>query len=165
MKPQFVTHQGVAAEEVLYVLNKQQTVHLGGMSLCVITGIYTPHRLEPQNWPFTPGEILVLDYTQDGYKEFLGAGRDIHEGWEDSNWVTHCADSLEDCLALADKVRSDSPRGYYVYTDDGWSFAADQAEAHRVWCGAPNESVARVGDFAGRGAMAERQERNPQASP
>lgn len=156
----YSTHHGTTAEEVLYVLNGLRTVHLDQIKFCVITGAYTPHRLEPQDWPFTPGEIIVVDHRGDVRREFLGARSFGDEVWEDFNWVTYFG-SLKRCLAVADKVRSDSPRGYYAWTPAGLSYAVDQEEAYHVWAGEPDAYI-YIGDHVGRGRWAEIRERGAQ---
>jgi hypothetical protein len=159
MNPRLATHQGVTAEEILYILNGRQTVPLHRMGFLVITGTYTPHRLEPQDWPFTVGEIIAVQHDNDGTREFLGRNRDPHTEWEDANWCTHQANDLETALAVADLVASDRPRGYYEWTEDGLSYYADQQRGEGNWCSWQDGSVVRVGDFVGRGFHAEYAER------
>jgi hypothetical protein len=157
MPPCYATHSGTTAEEILYVLGGMQTVHLDRIGFCVITGTYIPHRLEPQDWPFTPGEIIVIDHSRDGSREFLGARNLDYNVWEDVRWVTYFG-ALGSCLTIADKVRSDSPRGYYAWTADGLSYAADQEAAYHEWAGDPDAYI-YIGDHVGRGHTAEWRER------
>ncbi|MDX5563787.1 hypothetical protein PYK79_11030 [Streptomyces sp. ID05-04B] len=156
MNPRLATRKGVTAEEVLYILNGQQTVPLDRISFLVVTGTYIPHRLEPA-WPFTPGEIIPVLHDRDGSREFLGQRRDPDTDWEDSGWCTHQCDSLDEALELAALVTSDRPRGYYEWTDDGLSYMSDQDAAHWQWAGAADWYV-RVADHAGRGHWAEQRE-------
>jgi hypothetical protein len=125
MNPRLATRKGVTAEEILYVLNGRQTVPLHRMGFLVVTGAYTPHRLEPQDWPFTPGEIIPVHHDSDGTREFLGQRRNPYEPWEDSRWCIHQDDSLDSALQVAALVASDRLRGYYEWTDDGLSYYAD----------------------------------------
>jgi len=157
MNPRLATRKGVTAEEILYVLNGQQTVPLDDIDFLVITGIYTPHRLEPA-WPFTPGEILPVRHYQDESREFLGKARDPYTAWEDASWCTHHCESLDDALAVAAVVTGDRPRGYYDWTDDGLAYMSDQEAGHERWAGAPDWFV-RVADHVGRGHYAEMRER------
>lgn len=159
MTPRLAVRKGVTAEEILYLLNDRQTVPLHRMGLIVITGRYAPHRLEPQDWPFTPGEIFPVHYGTNGTREFLGKQRDPYEPWEDSNWCIHQDDDFEAALEVAALVASDRPRGYYEWTDDGLSYYADQQRGKDVWCSRGDGSVVRIGDFTGRGTHAEWQER------
>lgn len=160
MNPRLATHSGVTAEEILYVLNGRQTVPLDRMGFLVVTGTYSPHRLEPQEWPFTPGEIIALQYTVDGDpREFLGRERDPSTAWEDASWCTYIDDDFEAALDVADLVTSDRPRGFYEWTADGLSYCADQEHGERVWCSRQDCSVVRIGDFTGRGFHAESAER------
>lgn len=161
MNRPLTVQRGVIAEEVLYVLNGNDTVPLHVLAFCVITGTYTPHQMEPQDWPFTAGEMLVVD-RKDDVSEFLGKGR-LLDGdtktcgktysetyWEDAQWCYYIDDSFDVCQDLADLVLSDRPRGYYTYGPDGWSYMSDQERAHEMWCSDP-DSIARIGDFTGRG--------------
>jgi len=159
MNPRLAVHDGVTAEEILYVLNGCQTVPLHRMGFVVVTGTYTPHRLEPQDWPFTPGEIIPVHHHKDGTREFLGKGRDPYEPWEDSNWCVHQDNSLQAVLEVAALVASDRPRGYYEWTDDGLSRFADQQRGEGNWCSWQDGTVVRIGDFTGRGFHAEFAER------
>lgn len=146
-----VTREGTTAEEILYVLNGLNTVPLHRITFAVITGTYTPspYSSERQIWPFSPGEIIPITSDLDGAKEFLGQGRPDPQEWEDSGFCVHHVDNLAGALAVAELVRSDRPRGYYAWTGDGPSFAADQDAAHWQWAGDP-EGWIRVGDFTGR---------------
>lgn len=165
MNPRLATHQGVTAEEILYVLNGCKTVPLGRMGFLVVTGTYTPHRLEPQDWPFTPGEILPIEHApSDTPREFLGRERDPYTDWEDAGWCTYQDDDFEAALLVAELVASDRPRGYYEWTDDGLSYFADQDQGERVWCSRQDSSVVRIGDFTGRGHYAEMREREQASS-
>lgn len=159
MTPRLAVRKGVTAEEILYVLNGRQTVPLNRMGLIVITGRYTPHQLEPQDWPFTPGEIFPVHYGTNDIREFLGQQRNPYEPWEDSNWCIHQDDSFEAALGVAALVASDRPRGYYEWTDDGLSYYADQQRGEENWCSWADASVVRIGDFTGRGFHAESAER------
>lgn len=159
MTPRLATHSGLTAEEILYVLNGRQTVPLFQLSLVVITGTYTPHRLEPADWPFTPGEIFPVQHFANSTPEFLGAGRNPYEPWEDSNWCIHQEDNLEAALEVAALVASDRPRGYYEWGDDGLSYYTDQRLGEQNWCSWQDGSVVRIGDFTGRGFHAESAER------
>ncbi|MET4670876.1 hypothetical protein [Streptomyces sp. PvR018] len=146
MPPRLATHQGLSAEEILYTLYGRRTVPLYRIGLVVITGTYTPRAPEP-DWPHTPGEILVVEHTQDGSRELLAPHRDPYTAWEDATWCTHGTDDLESALELAELVTSDRPRGYYTWTEDGWSYEAEQDVAHRRWAGDP-DGYARVDDHA-----------------
>lgn len=158
MNPRLATHQGVTAEEILYVLNGRQTVPLDRIGFLVVTGTYTPHRLEPEDWPFTPGEIIPVQHHKEGTREFLGQGRDPYTAWEDSNWCTYQCDEFDAALQIAELVASDRPRGYYDWTDDGLGYMSDQDAAHWQWAGAPDWYV-RIGNHTGRGHHAEARER------
>ncbi|MGW0920044.1 hypothetical protein ACWD3J_13640 [Streptomyces sp. NPDC002755] len=160
MTPRLTTHEGVTAEEILYVLNGRQTVPLDRIGLLVVTGTYTPHRLEPQDWPFTPGEIIAVLHHEDGAREFLGQGRDPDTAWEDAGWCTHLCEDLESAVEISEVVGSDRPRGYYDWTDDGLTYIADQEAGQRQWAGAPDWFV-RIGDYVGRGHWLEAKEREP----
>ncbi|MEV4783948.1 hypothetical protein AB0K53_00590 [Streptomyces tuirus] len=163
MNPRLATHQGVTAEEILYVLNGRRTVPLDRMGFLVVTGTYTPHRLEPQDWPFTPGEIIPVQHHKDGPREFLGRNRDPYTEWEDANWCTYQCDDLDAALQISELVTSDRPRGVYDWTDDGLSYMSDQEAAHRQWAGAPDWYV-RIGDHVGRGFNAEFRKRQTPSS-
>ncbi|WP_409473542.1 hypothetical protein [Streptomyces sp. HC307] len=142
-------HQGVSAEEVLYVLNRRETVPLHCLSFLVITGTYTPHEREPQSWPFTPGDVLAVQHTPDGMREFLGQGRDL-ETQEDMHWCTHRDDNLQAALDVAALVTSNRPRGYYEWTADGLTYCTDQRDGEELWCSRGDGSVVRVADHTGR---------------
>lgn len=157
MTPRLATRKGVTAEEILYVLNGQQTVPLDRMGFLVVTGVYTPHRLESQDWPFTPGEIIAIRHGEDDSREFLGRERDPFTDWEDATWCTYQCDAFDEALDIAALVTSDRPRGYYTWTDDGLSFMADQEAAHWQWAGAPDYFV-RIADHVGRGHYAAQRE-------
>ena len=144
-----VSRRGTTAEEILFVLNGLTTVPLDRIVFAVITGTYTPHPSEPQDWPFTPGEILPILSGRDDSREFLGRSRPDPLDWEDSGHCVHHVEDLAAALAVAELIRSDRPRGIYAWTDDGLSYAADQDAAHWQWAGDP-EGWIRVGDFAGR---------------
>ncbi len=144
-----VSRRGTTAEEVLYILNGLNIVPLDRISFAVITGTYTPHRSEPQDWPFAPGEIVPVISDRNGTKEFLGRGRPDPLDWDDSSFCTHREEDLAGALGLAELVHSDRPRGYYTWTSDGLSYAADQDAAHWAWAGDP-EGWVRIGDYTGR---------------
>ncbi|MFK0159053.1 hypothetical protein ACIQVK_44165 [Streptomyces sp. NPDC090493] len=150
MEPRLDVHRGVTAAEALYVLNGRQAVPLHRLAFLVITGTYTPHEREPQPWPFTPGDVLVVEHTPDGTREFLGLGRDPFTDWPDAHWCTHQDDDLRSALAVAELVASDRPRGYYEWTADGLTYCADQADAEELWCSRHDGSVVRVADHTGR---------------
>ncbi|MEU3613557.1 hypothetical protein ABZ725_14735 [Streptomyces sp. NPDC006872] len=158
MTPHLTAHDGVTAEEILYVLNGRQTVPLNRLGFLAITGTYTPHRLEPQDWPFTPGEIVVVLHGPEGTREFLGRGRDPYTAWEDAGWCTYECSSFQAALDVSALVTSDRPRGYYDWTDDGLAYMGDQDAAYRQWSGAPDWYV-RVANHAGRGHYAAARER------
>lgn len=144
-----VSRQGTTAEEVLFALNGLRTVPLDHITYAVITGTYTPHPAEAQGWPFTRGEILPVVSDREGTEEFLGRGRPNPLGWEDSSFCVRFEQDLRGALAVAELVRSDRPRGYYTWTADGLSYAADQEAAHWRWAGDPDGWI-RIGDFVGR---------------
>jgi hypothetical protein len=135
-----VSRRGTTAEEVLFALNGLSTVPLDRIAFAVITGTYTPNPFssERQIWPFTTGD-----------KEFLGKGRPDPLGWEDSSFCVRFEEDISGAFAVAELVRSDRPRGYYTWTEDGLTYAADQDAAHWMWAGDP-EGWIRIGDFAGR---------------
>ncbi|MFI0900519.1 hypothetical protein [Streptomyces sp. NPDC020983] len=148
-----VSRRGTTAEEVLFVLNELRTVPLDAIRFAVITGAYTPHQSEQQDWPFIPGEILPVIHDPDGSREFLGRGRPDPAGWKDSGFCAHHVEDLAAALTVAELVRSDRPRGYYVWTVDGLSYASDQDAAHWAWAGDPDGWV-RVDDYTGRAPFA-----------
>ncbi|MYR36399.1 hypothetical protein GTX14_04960 [Streptomyces sp. SID4944] len=149
MPPRLTTHQGLSAEEVLYALYGRRTVPLHRIGLVVVTGTYTPFHPEPE-WPYAPGEIIVVEHTREGARELLTPHRDPYTAWADARWCYYATDNLEKALELANLVTSERPRGYYTWTEDGWSEEGDQEVAHWRWAGAP-DSYARVADHAGRG--------------
>lgn len=163
MSPELTVHDGVTADEVLYVLAGCETVLLNRISFVVITGVYAPRRLEPQEWRFTPGEILAISsQTVAGQLDTTGeiiTGRDPFTSWEDSQWCVYYAPHLDAALAVAELVRSGRPRGYYGWTADGLSYAGDQAAAERRWCSTGGEDPVRIGDFTGRRFCAESKSR------
>ncbi|MFE7072613.1 hypothetical protein ACFU96_21280 [Streptomyces sp. NPDC057620] len=150
MEPRLADHQGVSAEEALYVLNGRQAVPLNRLGFLVITGTYTPHWSEPRKWPYTPGDVLVVHHGPDGTHEFLGQDRGLDTRWEDMHWCTHQDNHLRTALDVAALVASDRPRGFYEWTADGLTYCADQAEGEELWCSRQDGSVVRVADHAGR---------------
>ncbi|MCD9904556.1 hypothetical protein LUR56_39780 [Streptomyces sp. MT29] len=151
MNPRLAIHRAPTAEEVLYVLNGQESVPLYRLRFLVITGTYTPHRLEQHRpWTFTPGAILVVDHTRDGTREFLGLGREPLAHWEDAHWCTHEATTLHEAQEVAAVVTSDRPRGYYTWTADGLTHMSHPTEGEELWASRQDGSVVRIADFTGR---------------
>jgi hypothetical protein len=143
---QYVTGRDSAAEQLLYVLNGQQTVPLQDIDFILITGIYIPGPDEPQDWPFTPGEIIpVVDTGRDAdhsFDEFLGKGRS-DKPWPEMRTVIEQGHDLETLIELADKVKR-GETGYYEQGPHGWQPFANQREGRSRWAGAA-DSYVRLG--------------------
>lgn len=123
------TRPGLSADEILYLLAGQRTVHLGQLSLLVITGTHAPAPNEPIPWPYSPGEIVVIDYTKD-HAEFLGDRND--EAWDTS--ARYTTSNLTEAIALSELVKTGAERGIYQWDGHVWFLCPDQREAHQHWC-------------------------------
>ena len=125
--------------EILWVLAGRQTVVLDDIDLAVITGTHQPGPDEPADWPFTPGEILVLGSNG---KELVG-GRRL-EPWNTSAvWHTN---RLHQAVALSDLITAGATRGMYEWDGALWYRSRDQAAGHRQWCSILSEFGAFIGD-------------------
>jgi hypothetical protein len=138
------TRPGLSADEILYLLAGQRTVHLGQVSLLITTGTHTPAPGEPTPWPYTPGEIVVIDYTKNG-AELLGDRDD--DAWHTS--ARYTTSDLEEAIALSELVRSGAERGIYQWDGRVWFLCPDQQEAHHLWCSVGNDGGVFIGDTDG----------------
>jgi hypothetical protein len=126
---EYVTGRDTKAEQLLWLLNGQQTVPLNEIEFVVITGTWTPSPTEPPEWPFRRGEIIPVVYTPDVYK-----GRDCVKQAHD----------VDDATEIA-KLATDGPDGFYERPYGEWRLFSDQAEGRHRWAGACDEYL-RIGD-------------------
>ncbi len=147
----YVTGRDTKAEELLWLLNRQQTVPLNEISFVVITGTYTPRPSEPQEWPFRRGEIIPVVSTPDVYEgrdwggydvEVFGARRSF-QPWDMLNVVKQ-AYNVDDAVEIA-TLAKDGPDGFYECPYGEWRLFSDQDEGRHRWAGACDEYL-RIGD-------------------
>jgi hypothetical protein len=134
----------MSPEEVLYAAAGFRTVDLVGISMFVVTGTHTPGPEEPQEWPFTPGEIVLVDMNKPGATsrtdtpEMFG-DRDLYR-WHTS--VLHyCTTDITQARKLQALVASGAARGVYRWdpVTRGWFGARDQVEAMHRLCSTGGE--------------------------
>lgn len=135
----------LTADEVLYVLAGCRTVDLARLSLLVVTGAHTPAADEPRPWPYTPGEIVVVDRGRDGTSEIV-SGRDAEAWYTGAVYMTK---SLREAVALSALVRAGAGRGMYEWDGRVWFRPPDQSAAMHCWNSLGDESGAFVGDTDG----------------
>jgi hypothetical protein len=139
----YVTGRDTKAEELLWLLNGQQTVPLKEITFVVITGTWTPGSTEPPAWPFRRGEIIPVVSTPAGYDvEVFGARRSF-QPWDMLNVVKQACD-VDDAAEIA-KLATDGPDGFYECPYGEWRLFSDQDEGRHRWAGACDEYL-RIGD-------------------
>lgn len=150
---EYVTGRDTKAEQLLWLLNGQQTVPLDEISLIVIVGTWAPSPTEPQDWPFRRGEIIPVAYEDDvregrallklGRAQEVFGQRRSFEPW-DMDMVMQQADNMAEAVKFAElaKARKD---GYYERGPYGWQPFADQRAGRSHWAGAA-DSYVRIGD-------------------
>jgi hypothetical protein len=116
--------QHLTADEILYVAAGCRTVDLQSLSLVVVTGAHAPAPTEPHDWPFTPGEILIVQHGRDATRELLGT-RDT-EQW-DTRALSYITSDVEQAIALAGLVRGGAERGMWEWDGKRWYRSRDQA--------------------------------------
>ncbi len=149
----YVTGRDTKAEELLWLLNGQQTVPLNEISFVVITGTYTPRPSEPQEWPFERGEIIPVQSVaavweggrrvRDEYEvEVFGKGRSF-EPWD----MFHARYDTHDILEAVEVARfaANGEDGFYERFHGHWRLRSDQVEAEQEWCS--NLEPLRIGDY------------------
>lgn len=120
----YTVSQHLTSDEVLYLAVGCRTVDLQSLSLIVVTGAHVPAPTEPQDWPFTPGEILIVQHSRDATRELLGT-RDT-EQW-DTRTLSYFTSDVEQAMALAELVRGGAERGMWEWDGDRWYRSRNQA--------------------------------------
>jgi hypothetical protein len=149
----YVTGRDTKAEELLWLLNGQQTVPLDRISFVVITGTWTPGPNEPPEWPFRRGEIIPVVSTPAVYegRDWVSGGHDVEvfgarrsfQPWDMLNVVKQACD-VDDAVEIA-KLATDGENGFYECPYGEWRLFSDQDEGRDRWAGACDEYL-RIGD-------------------
>ncbi len=149
----FVTGRDTKAEELLWLLNGQQTVPLNEISFVVITGTWTPGPSEPPEWPFRRGEIIPVvhmpdvyeggKYVHGGYSQEVFGARRSFELW-DVHRVAKQARDVDEAVEIA-KLAEAGPDGFYEDPYGEWRLFSDQDEGRHRWAG-DCTAYLRIGD-------------------
>jgi hypothetical protein len=139
----YTTSPHLTADEILYIAAGRRTIDLDRTSLLVVTGTHTPAAGEPQQWPFTPGEILIIT----GGTELLGT-RSI-EPW-DTRTLSYWTSDVRSALSLSDLIRSGAGRGMWEWDGDRWYRSIDQVASMEALNSAGSDPTAVfIGDTDG----------------
>jgi hypothetical protein len=127
----YTTSAHLTADEILFAAAGCSIIQLRSISLVVVTGTHTPDKVEPQTWPFTPGELLVvnlgvidLELEGDAIPELFGT-RDVSQ-W-DTRTLHYFTTDMRRAMALAELVRGGAERGMWQWAGDHWFRSPDQA--------------------------------------
>jgi hypothetical protein len=145
----YTTSAHLTADEILFVAAGCRTVRLPSIHLIVVTGTHAPNDDEPRDWPFTPGELLVVNIGADGdsFPELLG-DRDI--GQWDTRAVRYFTTDVRQATALAELVRGGAERGMWEWDGNRWYRASDQtASIDALNSAGSDPDAAFIGDTDG----------------